>query len=42
MSSRVRGVRALTFDVFGTVTDWRKSIMNEGAELSQDTGLDID
>ena len=25
-------VRALAFDVFGTVVDWRGSILREGAE----------
>lgn len=26
---RVHGVRAMTFDVFGTVVDWRTSIAKE-------------
>ena len=29
------GVKALTFDVFGTVVDWRSTIVREGAELSR-------
>jgi 2-haloacid dehalogenase len=32
-------VRALTFDVFGTVVDWRGSIAREGAELAAARGL---
>ena len=35
-------VKALTFDVFGTVVDWRSSIIREGQLLSQKKGLDID
>ncbi len=35
-------VVALTFDVFGTVVDWRTSIIREGRLLSQDKGLDVD
>ena len=30
----VKSVRALTFDVFGTVVDWRSSIAREGERLS--------
>lgn len=29
MKSELAGVRALTFDVFGTVVDWRGSIARE-------------
>ena len=34
------GIRALTFDVFGTVVDWRSSVMHEAAvmELRVDAG----
>jgi 2-haloacid dehalogenase len=39
---RGAGVKALTFDVFGTVVDWRSSIIREGQLLSEDKGLDID
>jgi 2-haloacid dehalogenase len=35
-------VKALTFDVFGTVVDWRGSIIREGAEWSQKKGLQVD
>lgn len=37
-----RHVKALTFDVFGTVVDWRSSIIREGQLLSKQKGLDID
>jgi 2-haloacid dehalogenase len=36
------GVKALTFDVFGTVVDWRGSIIREGAEWGQTKGLQVD
>ena len=39
---RVRGVRAMTFDVFGTVVDWRSSIIAEGRDLGRRKGLDVD
>ena len=32
-------VKALTFDVFGTVVDWRSTIMAEGAVLNRRRGL---
>jgi 2-haloacid dehalogenase len=32
-------VRALTFDVFGTVVDWRSSIVREGEALGRRKGL---
>jgi 2-haloacid dehalogenase len=35
-------VKALVFDVFGTVTDWRSSIVREGAQWSRAKGLNID
>lgn len=41
-SPAVAGVRALTFDVFGTVVDWRSSIIREGQLLSESKGLDVD
>ena len=34
-------VKALTFDVFGTVVDWRSSIIREGRELGRAKGLDV-
>ena len=38
-AERLRGVRALCFDVFGTVVDWRSSITHEGQLLQQRLGL---
>ncbi len=35
-------VKALTFDVFGTVVDWRSTIIREGSELGRAKGIDID
>jgi 2-haloacid dehalogenase len=36
------GVKALTFDVFGTVVDWRGSIIEEGIEWGRTKGLAVD
>jgi 2-haloacid dehalogenase len=41
-SSNRFGVKALAFDVFGTVVDWRGSIVREGAQWSKARGLNID
>jgi 2-haloacid dehalogenase len=38
----LRSVKALTFDVFGTVVDWRSSIIREGELLSKAKGLEVD
>src|SRR5258707_15240001 len=38
----LRGVRALTFDVFGTVVDWRGSSIRGGERLNHTKGLAID
>jgi 2-haloacid dehalogenase len=35
-------VKALTFDVFGTVVDWRGSILREGQAFGREKGLDVD
>ena len=35
-------VKALTFDVFGTVVDWRTSILREGEQLTRERGIDVD
>ena len=35
-------VKALTFDVFGTVVDWRTSIIGETRKLGECKGIDID
>jgi len=31
----LRGIKALTFDVFGTVVDWRGSLIEEGKRLGR-------
>ena len=36
------GVKALVFDVFGTVVDWRGSIIREGTQWGKAKGLSID
>lgn len=36
------GVRALTFDVFGTVVDWRSSVIGAGAQIGAMTGANAD
>jgi 2-haloacid dehalogenase len=35
-------VKALAFDVFGTVVDWRGSLIREGRALGRARGLDVD
>ena len=42
MHSLAHTVRALTFDVFGTVVDWRRSVIAEGVALGARTGLQAD
>ena len=37
-----KSLRALVFDVFGTVVDWRTSIIREGQLLSAARGLQVD
>jgi 2-haloacid dehalogenase len=41
-SSVANNVKALTFDVFGTVVDWRSSIIREGQLLSARKGYQVD
>ena len=36
------GVRALAFDVFGTVVDWRSTVIREGEALGRAHGLQVD
>jgi 2-haloacid dehalogenase len=36
------GIKALSFDVFGTVVDWRGSIRREGEKLGAAKGIDLD
>ena len=38
----VNHVKALMFDVFGTVVDWRSSVVREAAALAEKKGLDGD
>ena len=35
-------IGALTFDVFGTVVDWRSSLIREGEALGKKKGLGVD
>jgi 2-haloacid dehalogenase len=37
-----REIKALVFDIFGTVVDWRSSIIREGQKLSAELGLQVD
>lgn len=41
-SERLAMVKAMTFDVFGTVVDWRSSIIREGQELTTRFGFEVD
>jgi 2-haloacid dehalogenase len=38
----IADVKALTFDVFGTVVDYRSTIIAEGEQLNRDKGLNVD
>jgi 2-haloacid dehalogenase len=38
----VTTVKALTFDVFGTVVDWRGTIIREGTAFGKTRGLNVD
>jgi 2-haloacid dehalogenase len=38
----IAAVKALTFDVFGTVVDWRGSVIREGQALGAMKGLKVD
>ena len=42
MKASLKEVRALVFDVFGTVVDWRGSIIGEGRALGRAKGLKAD
>jgi len=35
-------IKALTFDVFGTVVDWRGTIISEGGQFGRTKGLEVD
>lgn len=39
---QVPGVKALTFDVFGTVVDWHSSIIREGQRLGEERDMEVD
>ncbi len=41
-TSSIAGVKALIFDTFGTVVDWRGSIIEEGQVWGRAKGLEID
>lgn len=38
----ISSIKALTFDVFGTVVDWRGTIITEGQQLNQVKGFSMD
>jgi 2-haloacid dehalogenase len=42
VSALTTTVRALCFDIFGTVVDWRSSIIDEGHALGARLGINID
>jgi len=42
MTNNLSLVKALTFDVFGTVVDWRTSIIRECSELGESKGISAD
>lgn len=42
MSFAADSINAVVFDVFGTVVDWRTSIIREGRELGMRKGIDAD
>jgi 2-haloacid dehalogenase len=42
MTKPLRGVKALVFDVFGTVVDWRGSLIAEGRRLGRSKRIDVD
>ena len=35
-------IDAVTFDVFGTLVDWRAGVIDAGRELSRRTGVETD
>lgn len=42
MASKLPEVKALVFDVFGTVVDWRGSLIADLARIGPEIGLDLD
>ena len=41
LAQNIFGVKALTFDVFGTTVDWRGSLIREAEEWGRARGLEI-
>ncbi|MEZ4707324.1 MAG: haloacid dehalogenase type II [Caldilineaceae bacterium] len=41
-NSKFDSVKALLFDVFGTVTDWRSTLIREGQQWGREKGLNVD
>jgi 2-haloacid dehalogenase len=39
---KLSGVQLLVFDTFGTVVDWRSSVIAEGEKLGKAKGLNVD
>ncbi|MGB8337770.1 MAG: haloacid dehalogenase type II, partial [Burkholderiales bacterium] len=42
MKNNLKNIKALTFDVFGTVVDWRGSIIREMRVLGREKNIKID
>jgi 2-haloacid dehalogenase len=42
VKATLRGIKALTFDVFGTVVDWRGSLIEEGKRLGRRKRINAD
>jgi 2-haloacid dehalogenase len=42
MNRKISSVKALTFDVFGTVVDWRGSLIREGKQWGKTKGIQVD
>ena len=40
--SQSESIKLLAFDVFGTVVDWRSSVIAEGEQLGKAKGINID
>lgn len=42
VGAEIDNVKALVFDVFGTVVDWRSSVIKAGEQLTKETGIAVD
>src|SRR5205807_9705577 len=42
VAEALSGIKALTFDIFGTAVDWRSSIIREGEAIGRAKGLAAD